>query len=77
VYGHFVQVPLVGSGTDPVTDIDHWLAAEPVHLLVSTFAANSADQQLASDPATGHGSAEDRLKRLRSASARTRSRPSG
>jgi hypothetical protein len=64
VYGHFEQVPLVGSGTDPVTDIDHWLAAEPVHQLVSAFAANSTDQQLASDLATGHGSADDRLKRL-------------
>lgn len=35
-----------------------------------SFAANSADQQPASDLATGHGSAEDRLKRLDAFTAR-------
>jgi hypothetical protein len=47
--GRFGRVPLVGSGTDLVTDVHRWLSAEPVHLLVSAFAADRADEQLAAD----------------------------
>jgi hypothetical protein len=65
MYGQFEQVPLVGSGTDPATDVGRWLAAEPVHRLVSAFAADSADERLASDLASdAGGAAQDKLERL-------------
>ena len=61
---HFDPVPLVGTGVDPVADIEDWLASPPVRALVEAFARTDQDHELARDLAARKGDAAERLARL-------------
>ena len=66
---HFDPVPLVGTGVDPVADIEDWLASPPVRALVEAFARTDQDHELARDLAARKGDAPEPARRPSGATA--------